>query len=210
MTRATAGFTLIELLVTITLLSLLVVLLFGGLRFGARAWDGAEAHGVRTDELRVVQNLLRHEMEQAYPAYDTTDPVHPTIQFDGDADSLTFLAPPPQAAQPAGRARITIAAARVGSETQLVMRAEPELATNGAWSAPLLRHIAGIALSYYGANGWSPTWSGRTTMPSLIRLHVAFRRGDGRVWPDLIVAPQIAADAACLYDVAARRCGGRS
>jgi general secretion pathway protein J len=210
MTRATAGFTLVELLVTITLLSLLVVLLFGGLRFGARAWDGAEAHGARTDELRVVQNLLRRELEQAYPAYDTTDPVHPIVQFDGDSDALTFLAPPPQAAQPNGRARITIAAARIGTETQLVMRAQPELATAGAWSAPLLRHIAGVAFSYYGAGGWTPTWSGHATLPSLIRVHVAFRHGDGRVWPDLIVAPQIAADASCIYDVATRRCAGRS
>ena len=33
------GFTLVELLVATTLLALLSVVLFGGLRFGARAWE---------------------------------------------------------------------------------------------------------------------------------------------------------------------------
>ena len=37
--RSEAGFTLIELLVALTLLGLISVVLFGGLRFGTRAWE---------------------------------------------------------------------------------------------------------------------------------------------------------------------------
>ena len=37
--RDAAGFTLIELLVTLTLVGLISLVLFGGLRFGTRAWD---------------------------------------------------------------------------------------------------------------------------------------------------------------------------
>ena len=34
-----AGFTLLELLISMTLLGLLMLVVLGGLRFGARAWE---------------------------------------------------------------------------------------------------------------------------------------------------------------------------
>lgn len=209
--RGEAGFTLIELLVSTTLLSLVLLLLFGGLRFGVRAWDGAQAHGVRMDELRVVQDLLRREIERAYPYYDSTDPVHPAVDFAGGADRLTFLAPTPQAAESAGRARITILAERQGAEMLLAMQAAPELgaSSSGAWSAPLLRNIAAVQFSYFGDHGWQTGWTKAGAMPSLVRLHVAFRAGDGRVWPDLLVAPRIGTDAGCVYDYSTKHCRGR-
>ena len=65
--RRDAGFTLIELLISLTLLGLLLVLLFGGLRFGIRAWE----HGTTTveaiDTVRAVQDLLRSKIERACP-----------------------------------------------------------------------------------------------------------------------------------------------
>jgi general secretion pathway protein J len=213
MTRAnTEGFTLVELLVTVTLLSLLLVVLFGGLRFGVRAWDGAQAHGVRTDELRVVQDLLRREIEQAYPALDSADPLHPVIDFHGGPDSMTFLAPAPQAEASAGRARITIVAERRGGGLQLVMRAAPELATGGegAWSAPLLHNIASAQFSFFNGSVWRSDWSDATAMPVLIRIHMTFGPRDGRNWPDLIVAPRIAFNAGCVYDPGTHHCQGRS
>ena len=36
------GFTLLELLIAITLLGLILVLLFGGLRLGMRSWDAGQ------------------------------------------------------------------------------------------------------------------------------------------------------------------------
>lgn len=212
MTRARqAGFTLIELLVTITLLSFLVLLLFGGLRFGVRAWDSAQAHGTGTGDMRVVQNLLRREIEQAYPRYDTTDPIHPVVDFEGQADRLTFLAPAPQAVAASGRFRITLAAEQTGGNLQLTMRGVPELAAtqDGAWSTALLRNLKSVRFSYYAANQWTDDWRGANQMPGLVRVHVEFRPGDGRVWPDLIVAPLIQADAGCVYDPTTMRCAGR-
>jgi len=210
--RNEAGFTLIELLVTVTLLSLLLLLLFGGLRFGTRAWDGAQAHGVRTDELRLVQDLLRREIEQAYPAYDITDPVHPVVDFRGDEDDITFLAPAPQAVGEGGRSRITIRGERSGGALQLAIRATPELAASqdGAWSAPLLRNVAAVRFSYFGDGRWNASWTNRNALPDLIRVHLTFAPGDGRVWPDLIVAPRIGMDAGCIYDFGSKRCQGRS
>ncbi len=97
------------------------------------------------------------------------------------------------------------------------MHARPELAAGdtGAWSEPLLRNLAAVRFSYYGAAapGGQPVWQARwpvgTTIPQLVRLHVDFARGDSRVWPDLIVAPRIEADAGCVYDDATQACQGR-
>lgn len=205
-----AGFTLIELLVTMTLLSFIFLLVFGGLHFGVRAWDGATAHDANTEDLRVVQALLRRTLEQAYPAYDNRDPTAPVIDFSGGSDWVSFLAPAPQSAATPGRARITIFAARSSGETQLAMRASPELAVGGAgsWTAPLLRNIAAVRFSYFVDGHWVSNWKPRKTMPRLIRIHVAFR--DNRRWPDMIVAPLIAADAGCVYDLGSHDCAGRS
>jgi general secretion pathway protein J len=212
-----AGFTLFEMLVTIVLLALLSLLLFGGLRFGVRAWDSSEAHGTGMDELRVVQGLMRREIEQAYPYYVTTDPADPAIDFSGNENAMTFLAPAPQSLLSAGRARVSLAAEPDGSHVALVMRARPELADGnaGGWSEPLLRNLAGVRFSYFGADSsgatpiWHARWPSRRTFPELVRVQVAFAKGDGRIWPDMIVAPRIELDAGCVYDYATRYCQGR-
>lgn len=208
--RGEQGFTLVELLVTLTLLSLLLVLLFGGLRFGVRAWDGAQAHGEGADEMRVVQNLLRHEIEQAYPSADMTDPLHPAVNFTGDENSVTFLAPAPDAAGSIGRSWITLNAARDGGERQLAIRAVPELAGagNSGWSSAILRHVAAVRFSYFGDGRWTGVWRKARAMPHLVRVHVEFAAGDRRVWPDLIVAPRI--EGACALPDDAQDCRDRS
>jgi general secretion pathway protein J len=212
-----AGFTLLEMMVSLVLLSLLSLLLFGGLRLGARAWDNSEARGAGTDELRVVQQLLRHEIEQAYPFYLTADPVHPTVDFSGSATHLEFLAPAPRALSSPGRSRISFAALRDGSHMMLAIRSRPELAAGNTdtWSETLLRNLAFVRFSYFGADDprgaptWRAQWTGTRTMPRLVRVEVQFARGDGRVWPDLVVAPRIETDAGCVYDFATQRCRGR-
>jgi general secretion pathway protein J len=206
------GFTLIELLITITLLSLVVVVLFGGLHFGVRAWDGNQAAGMGAQDLATVQGLLRREIEQAYPFYNASDPLHPFVAFHGDESSLTFLAPAPQAVAGKGRSRITISAAQSPDGVALLIRGTPELASDGSgqWSAPLFRGATSIRLFYFDGVRWETNWEDKTAMPSLVRVEVEFPRRDGRVWPDLIVAPEIATDVGCIYDIQTRRCRGRA
>ncbi|HEY1629825.1 MAG TPA: prepilin-type N-terminal cleavage/methylation domain-containing protein [Rhizomicrobium sp.] len=216
MVRA-SGFTLLELMVTLTLLSLLSLLLFGGLRLGARAWDRSEARGTGMDELHVVQNLLRREIEQAYPYYVTTDPVHPTVDFSGGPSEIDFLAPAPQALSSPGRSRIAFAAMRDGSQMMLAIRARPELAASprDTWNEPLLHGLAAVRFSYFGTDDpraaptWRNSWTGAKTLPRLVRVDVRFPKDDGRVWPDFVVAPRIEADANCVYDYTTQHCTGR-
>ncbi|HWD28595.1 MAG TPA: prepilin-type N-terminal cleavage/methylation domain-containing protein [Rhizomicrobium sp.] len=195
-----AGFTLIEILVTLALLSLLAVLLFGGLRFGVRAWDGAQAHGAGMEELHVVQDRLRHEIEAAYPGYDASDPLHPRIDFSGGEAHMDFLAPAPQALDTPGRIRTVLSVARDGNDARLDMEA-------GDAASALLRHAASIRFAYSDGDRWTDSWNG--TLPKLIRIRVSFKPRDGRIWPDLIVAPHIDADSGCVYDPSIRHCAGR-
>ena len=62
---AGAGFTLIELLIALALFGLISVVLFGGLRFGTRAWEAGNAHAERLEEVQAVQALLRRHIAQA-------------------------------------------------------------------------------------------------------------------------------------------------
>jgi general secretion pathway protein J len=211
------GFTLLELLVSMTLLALLIVLLFGGLRFGARAWDHNQAHSTGMDEVRLVQGLLRREIEQAYPFWLTTDPLHPTVDFQGAENAMMFLAPAPQVFGGGGRARIVFEREADGRYEQLVMRAQPELSIDDGTvrEEPLLRHLAAVGFAYYGADSpdatpaWHDSWAGMRTLPLLVRVHVEFPRGDARSWPELIVTPRIFVDASCVYDPTGNRCQGR-
>jgi general secretion pathway protein J len=197
-----AGFTLIEMLVTVALLALVAMLLFGGLRFGARAWDGAQAHGAGSEEVRLVQDTLRRELESAYPRYDASDTLHPQIDFAGEPDGVRFLSHAPQALQTAGYTHIALAEEPDGKDRQLTIHV-------GDGSSALLRHIAGVRFAYFDGASWSDDWRA-AALPRLVRIRVVFRRGDARLWPDLIVAPQIAVDTGCIYDVSANRCAGRS
>ena len=47
--RAQRGFTLVEVLIAISLLGLMLVILFGGLRLGGRSWDAIEQRTGRAE-----------------------------------------------------------------------------------------------------------------------------------------------------------------
>src|SRR5262249_19798278 len=155
----------------------------GSLRFGARAWDGAQAHGAQTEELRIVQNLLRSEIERAYPRHDMADPTHPAVDFRGGQDWVEFLAPSPQATRSGGPDRITIRVEHCSAKTQLVIR-------GSTWSNVLLKDVKAVRVSYFGAGAWRSSWAGAQSMPSLVRIQVALLPGDDRIWPDLVIAPR--------------------
>ena len=88
-----AGFTLIELLVATTLLALLSVLLFGGLRFGARAWEAGGASMERTGEIEAIQDLLRRTLAEAAAPEPASGQ---QLSFVGDAGRMRFFAPMPR------------------------------------------------------------------------------------------------------------------
>ncbi len=214
---AEAGMTLIEMMVAMALLALLSMGLYGGLSLGTNAWRRGIAHNAGDDSVRFLQSFLRREIEQAYPAYLAQDAAHPQIDFSGGADQLEFLAPAPEALIGGGDARLSLSTEPGIGGMQLILVARPEMADENASLAreTLLTGVRSVQFAYFGpdeAGGgaqWRENWAGRTTLPQLVRLRVAFPPDDPRIWPELVLAPRIAVDVSCIYDPLTRYCRGR-
>ena len=79
----------------------------------------------------------------------------------------------------------------------------------------LLQDVGGLSISYYGPDEtgaspqWRTDWSRRATPPDLVRVRLALKAGDRRVWPDLIVHPAAAVDTLCSIDPSTGACRGR-
>lgn len=61
--RAT-GFTLIELLIALSLVALITLLLFSGLRLGSRAWEAVERVAEQNAEQRIARGFLERTLRQ--------------------------------------------------------------------------------------------------------------------------------------------------
>lgn len=210
-----AGFTLIELLVALTVLGLLMVLLFGSFHFGTRVWEKSMAHSGGLDDVHIAQSLIRREIEGAYPLFSGGPDAH--VAFEGTADDMKLLGPPARVLAGGGWARVAIGFERAEGVGRLTVTMTPDLAGAAAplQKETLLDGIEGLHFTYFGqrspseAPGWFDNWSSQRSLPSLVRIDITFPKGDARLWPEMIVAPRIAADVGCVYDPLTKHCRGR-
>ena len=210
-----AGFTLIELLVAMTLLSLIMLVLFGGLRFGARVWERTETHMAGANDTARVQALLRKELREAYPAYGVDNSNTGHVDFSGTEDSVTFLGPAPRSLAEAGRARIAVRLIRDKKGLVLRLSVQPELeSSDQTQDEDLLTGLKSAKFSYFGVTdgapaAWHETWADAQRLPNLVRLQIVFSEKSKVVWPEFVVAPAITVDVNCAYDPLTRDCQGR-
>jgi general secretion pathway protein J len=211
--REAAGFTLIELLVALTVLALISMVLFGGLRFGARAWETGTATIEHTVAVETAQDLLRRTIAGAEaadpkaPDPKVPNPKAPDLKaptnrplFAGGPDRLTLVAAIPGHAGIGGLARYTLLREPAGALALAWEIYRPDRAEDGDRDQPaqVLENTSGLALSYYGslqpgaAPEWQDHWDDPGILPLLIRIDVAFPPQDGRVWPTLVIAPRLA------------------
>lgn len=209
-----AGFTLLELLITMTLLGLLTVALFGGLKFGTQVWARSESTTADANKVMSLQALLSREIARAYPLFLTKDVTNAHVAFDGTDGTMTFLGPDPLGS--GAMQRITIEAARDENKTMLKIAARPEL--SNVQNDILLAELGGLhslEFAYFGADdakatpAWHDSWQNKKQLPALIRIRVTFARGAHAIWPDLIIAPRISADSGCTIDLLTKECQGR-
>ena len=209
------GFTLIELLVALTLLGLLSVGLFGGLRFGTRAWEMGDARAAALAEIEAVQGLLRRQIAQAMSptVRGGGRSLSPSSTFEGEAERLRFVSLVPARAVVGGLYQIELAIVDGprGRRLDFVWRlyrpdepdpfegldGETETATGGR--RVLLEGLEGAEFAYYGLEDgarvarWHDTWDGRMGLPRLIALKATFEDAPGGLaWPELVVHPRLA------------------
>lgn len=199
------GFTLLELLISLTLLSFILVLLFGGLRLGVRSWDSVQKKVDNLNSVRSVESFLRREMERVYP-YRWKVPPAQDFAFLGERHKLNFVAPLPSRLGVGGLYAVALELEETGQGRRLTWRHVPVVPSMKDFSAldqtkemvlagAELNAVDDIWLSYFGresagaAPRWVDRWESVTTMPLLIRIQVRF--ADGSEWPSFVVAPQM-------------------
>ncbi|MFQ5994566.1 MAG: type II secretion system protein J, partial [Acidiferrobacterales bacterium] len=83
-----AGFTLLELIIALVILSTMLMLLFNGLRLGARAWDTVEERTTALQDAHLGQLLIRRQLEQAHALTLEGEDGERRITFFGDSRSV--------------------------------------------------------------------------------------------------------------------------
>ena len=218
--RGCGGFTLIELLVALTLFGLISVVLFGGLRFGTRAWETGQARIEHLAEIEAVQGLLRRQIAQIMAPTvrpgrraRLTDSV--TV-FEGETDRVHFAAHVPPHLGVGGIYLFEIGVnddGRSGRQLDLVWHLyrpdEPSIRTEDideegtllSGRRTLIEGIEEVEFSYFGVpsedlglerdGDWHEDWIDELALPTLIAIKVDFPEGDRRAWPELVVQTRL-------------------
>lgn len=205
--RRPRGFTLIELLVAITLFGLIAVLLFGGLRFGTRAWEAGIASSDRVAEVHLAQNFLRRQLSQARDIAPKEARALAEAPFEGMRQEMSFVSVLPDHIAVGGLYRLSVYVSGEVGRKRLVaswrlLRSEAGGPGQGEpEETVLLERIEDVEFSYLapgedGAAGlWRNGWQEEDGLPQLVRIRVEFADGDSRYWPELVVAPRLARGA---------------
>ncbi len=136
-----------ELLIAMSLIGLILVLLFSGLRVGARSWDAAELRAAESGDQRLIWTFLQRSLREMKSAYLPGDQDEAQVVFSGGKDALEFVGAMPERIGPGGAYILRIEAPRAGRNRDLVLRRwlfHPEvlegLETVPAW-APLSERV---------------------------------------------------------------------
>jgi general secretion pathway protein J len=218
-----AGFTLIEMLVALTLVALMSVAMIEAYRFSQRALAQTTRVDGAIHDVATTQRLLRRVLEAAYPfepaaGSATSAPRESPRGLMGSSTGFSVSAPAPAQTGGVGLYRYALELLPSGAlqmdwtTDRNGIAAEGELAPR---HEALLTGVESISIEYLElierGNGeiepfWRETWIDKSAPPALVRIRVKFPAGDRRVWPELVVAPRISADANCVFDVVSQMC----
>ncbi len=208
--RIQNGFTLLELLISITLLGMILVLLFGGLRLGVRSWDAVQQQVDNLNTVRSVESFLRGELAQTQP-YRWKVGAAQRMAFLGERSKVNFVAPLPARIGGGGLYAVSLEIEHSAKGKRLVWRHMPlsplvqdftavSQAQEMVLASAELSAVDDIWLSYFGrvndtsAPAWLDRWESDARLPMLIRVQARFT--SGTEWPDFVVAPLLAAEGA--------------
>jgi len=209
---STRGFTLLEMMVALLLLGLLAGLIFGGVQVATRSWEKVTLHAEQANETVLVQNFLRHLVEQVSAQQLRDQELVLQVAVHGQDNHLLFLAPRPHQSEMLAWFSLGLEQTPDGG-SQLTLRTLPfQLADNREvdWadlelhlqqqaakpdSALLSHEVAALQIDYLprepeGIAQWQPEWLQQEQLPELIRLRfdpgAQVRQGEF----DLVIAPR--------------------
>lgn len=199
MMRKQAGFTLVELLIALTLMGLILTVVYGGMRLGMRSWEAGEAQTARVNEVRVVYDFIRRQLQQSIEIYVNTDRGR-VIAFTGESQQVQLVTPLLEHLGRGGLYQVDLDRVDNGDSDSLRMRWRPfqsgvpgeSLAVNedATEEALLLNDVTALEWAYFGATQpgeapvWAERWDNLLVRPLLVRLTLSVR---GEPWPPLVV-----------------------
>ncbi len=208
------GFTLLELLVGMVLLGLILTLLFGGLRLGARSWDSGDKQIDDSAQLRAIHGFMRRELGQVFPLRWKNE-VDTRLAFAGEPNTLKFVAPLPVQVSVGGLYSLGLELEQGETGQRLIMKralfdpaAKDFSSMEQGEKSVLTDHVENMAIAYFGATtagnkpGWQERWDDPQRLPLLVRIRV--KLNDGRDWPDLVVP--LIVENGCTWDSFHKRC----
>lgn len=206
--RGERGFTLPEVLVTLAIVAVMALILLGVLDLARAALSSRRLQADPTGEIATVQNLLRQRIESLRPTAIHDAPVagdgsdhEDGATVVGEPTRLSFDGPAPDSALPQALWHYRVSLSdqgelRLSSVSTLAPGTDPGDESLAGWTtATLLRGVAALRFQYFGEDPqgegerWQSVWHSSRTSPQLIRLDLAWRDGDRRFWPMLIVRP---------------------
>ncbi len=217
--RATAGFSLIEMLVSLVVLSLAAVLLAAGIGRIGLSLNLARQDDSRVETIATAQFVLRLRLANAEPVEDI-QAGSGSLDFVGLDNRVDFIAEPADRAAPEALQYYRIARDPNGdlalfTVSTLDARVDFHNPATVGWVAqPLVSRTAGLEISYLGRSTYTPSlgpvwqdsWTRRSDLPMLVRIHVSFAQGDPRTWPDLVVHPRAAIPDPCPPEALSDNC----
>jgi len=217
--RYAMGFTLIEVLIAMTLLSIMVVLLFGSLRICAQSWEQGENKITDVNEVAVVYNFFQRHLSSAIPLWNdfiardgvyaasqpgagaATEKEEKTFSFQGKKQSLQFVSVFPASAGRSGMQLFSIERQEQDGEQVINVTLTPFFpVTEGEeWrkeEVVLLKHISDFTLAYFGAaddgseSSWQDEWLEKDVQPRLVKISI--NTTNGVFWPEMIIEVKVA------------------
>jgi len=193
-----AGFTLVELLVAMTLVTVVMALLYEGLRLGMRAWEMTDAHAGHSAQVRRIEGFLRQRLEQVHLRSGLDNGGRSQAEFNGTRQVLRFLAPMPRYTERGGLYEfvLRVAPGARGKQLELSYRMHGDTGHGERTDVPvaLADGFERATFSYFGAQGserlqWHHAWTAGDSLPLLIRVHIDPLPG-AAAWPELLVRPR--------------------
>jgi general secretion pathway protein J len=206
--RQQAGFTLLEIIVVMTMLSLIMVMIYGGIQSSRKISEKGLKRINATNEIRVVQELVRRQISRILPmAFKEED--NTFVIFEGDESHIMFVSPMPGYLGKGGPhvQLIEIVNAKGGKILQfshwLLNDSLDEDSFEDSDQEPvvLLENIRDAEFSFIkldeeGEPGdWEYDWEETENTPLMVRLEVDMGERAIMPWPDMQVALMLDATA---------------
>ena len=103
---ASSGFTLIEVVLALAIFALMGAILYGAFSLSHSAVEKSEANSTRNQKQRAIADLLGSYIRSAFPYKESAQ--EPSICFNGESNTLTFVSAYSQAMGGRGMAKIQI------------------------------------------------------------------------------------------------------